>query len=133
MLVKKVLHILVASLLLISTSGVIINKHYSGGELFSASLFVEAESCCETSCCQHEHKNNCSEESDFYKLIADFTLTEVQDHEQHFHLLINPVGVELDWNNTYSHNASESVLKHPLYRPPPVRDDLTVLHLSLLL
>lgn len=120
-------------LLVISTSGVIINKHYSGGELFSASFFVEAESCCETSCCHHEHQNNCSEVSDFYKVNTDFISPEDQDNEKSHLLLFNCIDLELIWNTSLALNYSDRVLKHSIYKPPPLRDDLAILHRPLLL
>ncbi len=66
MQIKKFGHILMILLLLISTAGVSINKHYSGGELFSTAIFTEAESCCETPC------GCCKETSEFMQVKADF-------------------------------------------------------------
>ena len=66
MRIKKFGHIIMILLLLISTAGVSINKHYSGGELFSTAIFIEADSCCETPC------GCCDEKSEFFKVEADF-------------------------------------------------------------
>jgi len=65
-------------LLLISTAGVSINKHYSGGELFSKAFFVEAESCCETPC------GCCNETSELVQVKADFigSVFDLQDVSQ---------------------------------------------------
>lgn len=74
MRIKKIGHIIMILLLLISTAGVSINKHYSGGELFSMAFFVEAESCCETPC------GCCKETSEFVQVKADY-ITSVFDSQ----------------------------------------------------
>lgn len=56
MLIKKFIHIILSLLLMVSTMGITINKHYSNNELFSTTIFVEAEGCCEIplGCCHEE-------------------------------------------------------------------------------
>ena len=66
MRIKRLRHIIMILLLLISTAGVSINKHYSGGELFSTALFIEAEGCCETPC------GCCDESNEFVQVKADY-------------------------------------------------------------
>ncbi|MCT4602115.1 MAG: hypothetical protein N4A59_04290 [Marinifilum sp.] len=66
MQLKKLGHIILVLLLLISTAGVSINKHYSGGELFSTAIFVKAEPCCEIPC------GCCDESSELIKVEADY-------------------------------------------------------------
>ena len=80
MQLKKFSHIILILLLLVSTAGVTINKHYSGGDLFSTALFVEADSCCEIPC------GCCDESSDTFKIEAEylastFELSEVAQFE----------------------------------------------------
>lgn len=54
---KKASHIILSMLLLITTIGLAISKHYCGGELVSTRLFAEAESCCNSAdCCKNESK-----------------------------------------------------------------------------
>jgi hypothetical protein len=64
---KKISHIVFSVLLLVSTMGMIISKHYCGGSLISTSVFNEAESCCGESDC-------CSNETDFYQVDEDYSL-----------------------------------------------------------
>ncbi len=55
---KKVSHIIVTILILLSTFGVSISSHYCGGHLRSISLFTEAKTCCgdtEGGCCHTEN------------------------------------------------------------------------------
>lgn len=78
MLTKKLGHIILVFLLLISTAGVSINKHYSGGELFSTALFLEADSCCETPCgCCDESTETIKVEADYMASI--FELDDIAD------------------------------------------------------
>ena len=62
----RIVHILFAFVFTVLSIGIIINKHYSAGELFSISLFGEPESCCEMPC------DCCDEESEVYKLSGDY-------------------------------------------------------------
>jgi len=53
--IRKVSHIVLSLLLLVSTVGLVISKHYCGGEMISVSMYHEAESCCDMDgCCQNE-------------------------------------------------------------------------------
>ncbi|MEA2042679.1 MAG: hypothetical protein U9N85_09030 [Bacteroidota bacterium] len=70
---QKITNIIIPFILLISTTGVSLSKHYSGGELYSISLVGEAESCCTVPC------DCCSDESDFYKLVVDYLMSASQD------------------------------------------------------
>ena len=55
-------------LLLLSTTGLAISKHYCGGELISTSLFVEADSCCDSDDC-------CKNETEVFQLDEDFSVS----------------------------------------------------------
>ncbi len=81
-MVKKTIHILVIVLLLISTIGVTINKHYSDGELFSIALFGEAESCCEGPC------DCCSDETEHYQINVDFLQSNISNFDLLFSNII---------------------------------------------
>lgn len=52
---KAVGHIFLSLLLLISTTGIAVSRHYCGGEIVSTTVLVEASSCCGSdSCCKNE-------------------------------------------------------------------------------
>lgn len=54
-MLRKIANIVLAFLLLLSTAGVTISKHYCGGELKSIALDKNADKCCETpGCCHNE-------------------------------------------------------------------------------
>ena len=129
---KKVIHIAVSLLLMVSTTGVIINKHYSGGELFSASIFIDAKSCCETSCCHHEHRNNCHEESDYYKLSTEFTKPSTDELKLVYSNLSFDIA-DFTISIPFTQHSNNSILKLPRIKAPPIADGLPVLYHSLLL
>lgn len=63
---KKLFQISFVFLFLMLNFGIIINKHYSGDELFSMALFGEAESCCDGPC------NCCHNETIIIQFSADY-------------------------------------------------------------
>ena len=63
---KKTIHILFLAIFTAITLGFTVNKHYSGGELFSFALFGEPESCCDDVC------DCCDEESETIQFLADY-------------------------------------------------------------
>ncbi len=66
---KKTTHILFTIVFTVVTLGFTVNKHYSGGELFSFSIFSEPESCCADVC------NCCDEESETVQFLVDYTFS----------------------------------------------------------
>ena len=66
---KKIANILFVTLFTAITVGITVNKHYSGGELFSFAIFGEPESCCADVC------NCCDEETETIQFQADYTFS----------------------------------------------------------
>lgn len=79
-MLKKLSHIILSAVLLISTMGIAISKHYCEGSFVSSSVFHEAKSCCGDSDC-------CHNEDQFYQVKDDFSAPVV---------LEAPVLAELD-------------------------------------
>lgn len=67
MMHKKVLHIILSLMLLVSTTGITFSMHYCGGQYVSTSLFVEPDSCCGDGC------GCCENKSVHYEVEEDFT------------------------------------------------------------
>lgn len=67
-MLKKVSHILLSFLLLVTTTGLTINRHYCGDNLESISIFSEPQSCCEMPNC-------CHNESIVIQLEEDFSIS----------------------------------------------------------
>jgi hypothetical protein len=71
MMHKKISHIIISLVLLVSTMGLTIDKHYCGDRLVSVSIFDEPDSCCDmTGDC-------CHDDSETYKLSVDYTLSHL--------------------------------------------------------
>lgn len=68
-MIKRILHIIIALFLLITTMGFTVSKHYCRDNLVKITINAEAESCCdmENGCCRNETKH--------YQLEEDFVST----------------------------------------------------------
>jgi hypothetical protein len=114
MLSKKIGHIILIFLLLISTAGVSINKHYSGGELFSTAIFVDADSCCETPC------GCCDESTETIKIEADYLASSFElDDVVQLNMLYASIPVLLQFVRTEDSTNSFSIGD---FSPPPLPD-----------
>ena len=71
---KKIIHISFISFFVIITLGFTVNKHYSGGKLFSLAIFSEPESCCVGEC------DCCDEKSETIQFRVDYTFS-IDDFE----------------------------------------------------
>ncbi len=69
-MLKKISHIILSCLLLISTMGMTVSMHYCGEELISVSLLNEADSCCDMGDC-------CQSETHVYQVNEDFSVPAV--------------------------------------------------------
>lgn len=129
----KVIHLFIACVLLVSTIGVVINKHYSGGELFSTALFVEAESCCASSCCHNLHMEGCREEVEYHKLVVDFTIPDNSASFSLYTMDISLFGINSEFTGIlYSETIQNNIALRDR-KPPPKIIDLTVLFHSFLI
>ncbi|MCF6364812.1 MAG: hypothetical protein L3J35_01275 [Bacteroidales bacterium] len=68
-MLKKAAYYIMTFILLLSVIGITVNKHYSGNKLFSVSLFLEADSCCDNPC------DCCSNTSETHSLTDSFVRT----------------------------------------------------------
>lgn len=132
---REIINPIIAFVLLVSTVGVVVNKHYSGGKLFSTALYVNAESCCSGAacCCDHD-KDGCREERDFYRLISDYTVPEDSGIKTielvdifTYSFIQGFIYAELN-ANAISKNIALHIIK-----PPPITTDIPVLFHSLLI
>ena len=76
---KKVIHIIVACFILVSTTGFTISLHYCHNKIYDLALFSPAHSCCETGSQGHCHstgdlanKNHCKDESIVVESTDDY-------------------------------------------------------------
>ena len=68
-MIKRILHIIIALFLLITTMGFTVSKHYCRGNLVKITINAEAESCCDM------ENGCCSNEAEHYQLEEDFVFT----------------------------------------------------------
>ena len=69
-MLRKFSHIILSTLLLVSTMGMVVSKHFCGNSFVSSAVFHQAKSCCGDSDC-------CHNENSFYKVNDDFSATSV--------------------------------------------------------
>jgi len=70
-MLKKIGHILIISLLLVSTSGISVTRHYCGSSLKSFSIFSTPSKCCEGRC------DKCHNKHSFTKVTDEFINTSI--------------------------------------------------------
>ncbi len=73
---KRFVHIIIAGLLLFTTTGFTISKHYCGGNLIDVAINATPDPCCDADA------GCCSDEESFHQLKTDFIfsdITNIQD------------------------------------------------------
>ena len=112
---RKITHILIATLLLITTMGFSVSKHYCGTSLIEISINSVAEPCCgdvETSGC-------CHDETEYFQFDEDFVSSVIIENIQ-----ITDNDILFPLTIIYILNASEEVQKDILNfaeSPPPTK------------
>jgi len=120
-MLRKISHIISAILLLVSSMGLAVSKHYCHGEFVSVSIFHEADSCCDMPGC-------CTNENHFYQVKEDFSSPVITTA---------PVLAQLDvlghnlptTENSLTEPESENTTSFIDYSPPP-KNIQTVLSLK---
>ena len=74
-MLKRISHIILSVLLLTTTMGMAVSKHYCGNTFVTVKIFGEAKSCCGDSDC-------CHNENHFFKVNDDFSAAQIQDLPQ---------------------------------------------------
>jgi hypothetical protein len=119
-----------------SSTGFSINRHFCGGKEKSKAVIIDADKCAFESkpiCRKHEtnsvsKKACCSDDSEYYKqhFQAD-NLVEISKVD--LNIPVAPVAILVF--NDYTNNQVEK--STPVYRPPPLKEPLFILHQSFLL
>lgn len=86
-MVHRIGNIILALLVLCTTTGFVVNKHFSDGELYSVSLFDEAESCCQN---EQDQMDTCHNESDVYKVKDYFRASSSISIQAEFKTILYP-------------------------------------------
>ena len=138
----RILYILLASILFLSTVGITINKHYCKEQLRSAALWLVPKSCHETknvdsnlpSCPFHAQKQDkpkcCSDESDYVK-------SDTQQHitTNDFELVNSTVNTFISIHNFKNQLFTFIESEYALYcfHPPPKQTSRTILYQQFLI
>ena len=76
-MIRKTINIILSGLLIITTTGFSISKHYCHGNLISVAINKDAESCCGM---DMEMPDHCQNEEEHIQLDEDFIYKEKQDN-----------------------------------------------------
>lgn len=108
-MLKRISHIALSLVLLATTIGMVVSKHYCNENLVSVSFFTEADSCCDMDNC-------CHTETLVHQLKADFSLpvaSAIPDLAEH------PIfGHELLVDENFNFYKTEFV-GYETFEPPP--------------
>lgn len=118
---KKILSISLIFLLILSTTGIFISKHYCNNRLVSASLFSKSKSCCGTKC------NTCKNVTFAFKLSQKFIDTKTLN--SNVHITIAPHIVYLI-SLIFSFQTS-FIAETVRAKSPPIKDCLLILNSTL--
>ena len=110
-MIKIASHIILSILLLLSTTGLAISKHFCGGELISTSLFVEVDSCCDTDDC-------CKNETDFFQLDEDFSVSSSLESPESVQIDLLAV-FQATFNSDVEQNSFIGEFNATVSPPPP--------------
>jgi len=109
-MLKKISHIILALLVLVTTMGMTVSAHYCGGELKSVQLVTESDSCCGDAC------GSCHNEIIKVEVEDDFTIQIINlDFTQDFSFL--PAFIQLLIVPTFT----EEIVQVTYHKPPPLK------------
>jgi len=114
-MLRKVIHIIVSLLLLVTTAGFTISRHYCKANLVSVSIYGNA-----TPCNHNDHDNCCNDSKDYFQVEDDFDLKEssfLPDLTAHKYSLFSAVNLFVAQEYSIQ-NFQIAVLKFPLSDQP---------------
>jgi|GEM_PF-1555765 len=106
-MIRKTGNIILALLVLCTTTGIVVNQHFSGGELYSASAYTDPVSCCDSE--EEENVNTCHEESKVYKVKDYFRASSSVTVHIYFTSLIQTIDI------TELFDTTAPVMKYAFY------------------
>lgn len=125
---KKVIHIIIACFILVSTTGFTINLHYCHNQIYDLALFAPAHSCCENGMNGHCHStgdlanmNHCEDESIVIESTDDYVGSSFELSLENTHRIDLLHTAAILFNLKLTDN--DVVLEAPWYKePPPYRE-----------
>jgi hypothetical protein len=121
-MLKKISHIILVSLILVTTMGMTVSKHYCGSSLESVGVLSTPDRCCEipTGCC-HDESFTIKVEDDFSVTSHAFDFTQFA--------VILPALIEL---NQIESTEKQSFVSFIVIPPPKIQTVLSSLQTYLL-
>ena len=118
-MIRKTGHIILALLVLCTTTGVVVNQHYAEGELYSSSLYSDPVSCCDSE--EEKDSMNCHEESTVYKVKSSFRNSSSVNIQPYFTSIFPHVNITELFNTTATviQNTSREINILTLKIPDP--------------
>lgn len=113
---RKIFNITITCLLLVSTTGFTVSKHYCGEDLISVKMYGETESCCESDMC-------CHTEADISQLDEDFVYTTTElnfDYQSLLDIVQYPL-VQFSYNPV----VNVTIKRNIPFKFPPIPNMLT--------
>lgn len=136
-LIYRIAHITLAFLLLLSSTGIVLNKHYCGSELKSMAVFMEATPCHHVkavkSCPTHssgeeglqkEKKGCCDDKTEYLKSDEEQLAQSFRFDLKNLPVLLAAVFVAFDIKLPVT---DSNTLHYLTYKPPIVFNDISVL------
>ena len=109
-MLKKISHIILALLILVTTMGMTVSAHYCGGELKSVHILSEVDNCCGEAC------SSCHNEIIKVEVEDDFTIQTFNfDFEQNFTFV--PAFIQLFQISIFT----DEVVLVAYHKPPPLK------------
>jgi len=118
-MITKANHTFLSLLLLITTTGFALSKHYCGGELISTSLYAEAESCCDFGDC-------CKNETEVFQLDEDFSVTTVVEIPESVMIDVMAVALAIFNSALEDNSIAEDVELMDSPPPPNIQTSLSL-------
>jgi len=106
-MIRKTGNIILALLVLCTTTGIVVNQHYSGGELYSSSAYSDPVSCCDSE--EEEKTTNCHEESKVYRVKDYFRASSSVTIQTYLTSVIQTIDI------TELFNTTAPVMKYAFY------------------
>lgn len=125
-MLRKITHIVLSMILLVSTTGISFSMHYCGGELISASVNTKAETCCDGSggCCENKTIHVEIEDDYVCPVYTDSTNIEEIDFLFPILFVLHTELIEENIKANFAFNGSSS--------PPPTQTRLALLQTYLI-
>lgn len=127
---RKITAIVLAFLLVLSTSGITISKHFCMGELIKVSFYEEVDTCFDYMGMSKENRMNCCEEVVEEYKADELSKTSVNIKLKNSHQLLATIAYLIIDNGLISNNLVQVKLN---YKPPLIEQDIPILTQSFLI